>query len=322
MSQEPTVFTTPPARIVWGHPLKSKPKTNQKTKQKVLNDQQQEIPVWAFGLSWENHIFQQQILPYLQQEVGKAFPNGVPNDFSWKIKTESDVDSKGVPLGQREGYAGCTVLSCSTELKAPECYKRNPNGAFMQIAENEIKTGDFVVAELSIKNNASPGIYVNPNMVCLVGIGDAIASFEADPNSAFANVDFTVPQGAQPVQNIQQITTPPVNAPANAGMPVNTMVNAGPVVPTVNNTGSYMVGTGNVPVNGAPTAGIVHNQVQQPVQPGQAPLPGQGATVAGATVGPQPSATPQGVGFVQPATTSPTNGAQPAYDFVQNVVGK
>lgn len=306
MSNEPTIFVTPPARIVWGHPIKSKPKTNQRTKQKVLDDAGNEISVWAFGLSWDTATFEQQVFPYLNQEALKMFPNGTPNDFSWKYKTENNVDNKGKLYGEREGYKGCYVLTCSTELKAPDCFRRDQNGTFMQIGENDIKTGDYVIAELIVKANESPGIYVNPNMICLVGVGQPILSYEADPNTAFANANFQLPQGAQPVQ-VGTVGQPNI-PPQVGGAPIAASPMQPSVVPSTQPSVGIASSPSNVPV--APTAPI----------PGQSPLPGGGGAAPQGAVTPQQNAPLPGGGIVQPATMSPTSQPQPAYDFVQQAV--
>lgn len=252
---EPTILITPPARIVWGHPLKSKAKTNQKTKQKILTDAGAEIPVWAFGMAFEKAIFEQQVRPYLQQEAAKMFPGGsVPADFSWKFKDgDTAVDNKGKPYRDRDGYAGHYVLAASTELKAPEAYRQDQNGTFRQISDTEIKTGYYIIAELTIKGNASPGIYVNPNMVCLVGQGDAIVGHESDPTTAFGNVNYQLPQGAQPLSAAPTVGQP---APLQQTAPVQAAVQPQPnVVPSA---------TGTVP-----------GATMYPINPGPAPMPGQ-----------------------------------------------
>ncbi|MDT9702523.1 hypothetical protein, partial [Streptomyces sp. P17] len=85
--------------------------------------------------------------------------------------------------------AGCIVLTVSTEAFAPQVFKE-VNGAFYEVAENEIKTGDYVALNLNLKLNIptdrthTPGLYVNPNGVVLVGQGQAIIN-SANPEEMF-----------------------------------------------------------------------------------------------------------------------------------------
>lgn len=220
-----TQFVTSTGRIVWGNPARANKKTDQKTRQPVLRDGKQ-VEQWAFGLAFPKAEFQQYIMPYLNQEASTLFPQGVPPQFSWKIKDGDSVDRQGKPYSSREGYAGCYVLTISTEAFAPPIFKFE-NGAFRQLAQNEIKTGDYVAVNLTVKANKpadqqmTPGIYVNPNGIELIGYGHEIVSASADPDELFSGVNRALPPGASavPVSSAPANVAPPTNYPAPGQQP-------------------------------------------------------------------------------------------------------
>lgn len=113
-----------PGRIVWGHPAKSKPKT-QKNPQtggnEVVIKDGQPVQQWSFGVAFPKDHFQSVIWPAMAQEAATGYPNGVPRNFSWKYVDGDSVDNRGQPYSLREGYAGCIVLAISTEAYAPFC---------------------------------------------------------------------------------------------------------------------------------------------------------------------------------------------------------
>ncbi len=213
----PTEITTPPGRIVWGHPTKARPRTDQKTKQVLLDQQGNPRQSWSFGVAFDKATFQQHIWPALAAEAATAFPQGAPPAFAWKYVDGDGVDREGKPFNQREGYAGCYVLSISTELQAPPIFKF-ANGAYQQLAADGIKCGDYVAVGLNLKANVptdrtqTPGIYINPTAVEFVGYGTEIVSAgTADPNAIFKGQHHALPPGA---------SATPIGAPAGApGMP-------------------------------------------------------------------------------------------------------
>lgn len=208
-------FVTPLGRIVWGNPARSTKKTDQRTKKPVERDGQQ-VEQWVFGLAIPKDEFLKSVWPYLQQEAATAFPNGVPGNFAWKFKDGDSIDANGKPYADREGYAGHYVMTISTEAYAPPIWK-NENGVYRQIDPNEIKTGDYVVVKLDCKYNGAtspntPGVYVNPQGIELVGHGKEIITVSADPNEMFGGATYQLPPGA---------STTPV-ASNNAAAPFNT----------------------------------------------------------------------------------------------------
>lgn len=186
-------------RIVWGNPKRAQTKKDQRTKQPILKDGQP-VQQWAFGVAFPKAVFNAYMKPAFDQEAMTGFPNGVPQGFSWKYIDGDGVDKQGKPYNTREGYAGCIVLTVSTEAFAPQVFK-NVNGAYYEVAENEIKTGDYVVLNLNLKLNIpqdrthTPGLYVNPNGIELVGQGVEIRN-SVNPEEMFGGQQYQLPPGA------------------------------------------------------------------------------------------------------------------------------
>lgn len=264
MANEGTDFNTPLGRIVWGHPLNPQNKTDQQTRQPVRNEKGEIIQQWAFGLAIPKAEIG-AMWAVMQAEAAKGYPNGVPGNFSWKLKDGDGVDNNGKPYSAREGWAGCYVLTVTTELKASGTFVYQ-NGAYRQLQPNEIKTGDYVTCGINFKVNVptnrshTPGLYVNPLSVLLMYEGDEIKSgFEADPNTI---------HGAQP----QQMAMPAGARPVGSGGPVGSAPPAGAAMPG-------MPGAGPTP--------------QMPGAPAATGLPGVGLPAA-ASVPPPVAAPPAG----------------------------
>lgn len=205
---------TPVGRLVWGNPAKSKPKTDQRTKQPVIKDGKQ-VEQWAFGVAFAKHDFDQHIRPLLEQEARTAYPHGVPPAFSWKYKDGDSIDRSGKPYSLREGYAGHYVVNISTEAFSPPIYK-NEGGKYRQVAPEEIKTGYYVALNLNAKVNVptdpshTPGLYINPNALELVAYGPEIHN-TANPDELFGGRQYQLPPGA---------SMTPVASTGNVGMPI------------------------------------------------------------------------------------------------------
>jgi hypothetical protein len=212
-----TQILTPVGRIVWGHPGKSQVKKDQKTKQPILRDGKP-VEQWAFGVAFPKDVFNAQVWPQLHAEASTVYPQGFPPTFSWKFKDGDSIDRAGKPYSAREGYAGHFVLTISTEAFAPPMFKFE-NGAYRQITAEEIKCGDYIVLNLNAKANKpidvshTPGIYINPNGIELVGYGQEIVSAGADPDALFGagGHQRALPPGAS--------LTPVSSAPTGAAMP-------------------------------------------------------------------------------------------------------
>lgn len=227
----PTQFTGCVGRVVWGHPGKPQDKTDQHTKQKILKDGQP-IKVWSFGVAYAKQEFLTHIWPQFAAEAQTGFPQGVPNGFSWKYKDgDTEVDRQGKPYRDREGYAGCYIVSYSTEAFAPPIYKFNPQtGGYDQLTPDQMKTGDYVAVNHNLKVNVetdrtrSSSLYVNPAAIELVGYGKEIISAAAvDPRAAFGGTARALPPGASaaPVLSSGGVGMPGTapQAPQMPGMP-------------------------------------------------------------------------------------------------------
>ena len=204
-------------RIVWGHPLKGQQKRDLNTKQVVLGQDGQPVIQHVFGFAIEKSKFLAEIWPAMQTEAAKGFPNGVPNNFSWKIDDGDGIDSNGKPFSDREGYAGHYILTVASNTGfAPNLFKWNGQ-SYEQLGENDVKCGDFLNVALSFKVNVpsirthTPSLYVNPQVIEFVGYGKEIVSAGVNPMTAFGGVQHQLPPGAS--------ATPVSGAPAGVAMP-------------------------------------------------------------------------------------------------------
>jgi len=248
---------TPLGRIIWGHPMKAQAKRDDNN-QVVMKDGQP-VMVWSFGLAIPKQDFG-PVWQDMSAEAGKLY-NGQqpPQNFAWKFKDgDTALDKNNKPLRDKEGYAGCYVITISTEARATECYKWDAQQArWQQLTEDQIKTGDFVAVGLNIvphpgEGRKKPGLYLNPTAVELVYYGNAIFN-GPDPLTALGTgpQQYAMPAGAS--------MTPTSGAPAGVGMPGQMMPQAQPM-------------PGAMPGGGAPMP------MQQPQQMQPAPMPGYGAS--------------------------------------------
>lgn len=275
----PTEFLTPVGRIVWGHPLKPQKKVDQNTKQPVLRDGK-EVEQWAFGLAIPKDQFAQSVWPYMQQEAATGYPNGVPGKFSWKYKDgDTDTDAKGNLYSTYEGRAGCYILTISTEAFAPPVYKQE-NGQYQQIEAHEIKTGDFVAVNLNLKVNVptnhthTPGLFVNPNGVILVGYGDEIVSSSFDPNEAFGGQQFQLPPGASATPTMGSAPLPSGMSGAPAPVAAPQPVQQSAPLPNAGVQSQQPASTAPANTMPPPATGFVQNAGVPPVQPAPVAAPG------------------------------------------------
>ncbi len=284
-----------PGRIVWGHPLKPSVKKDQNTNQPIIKDGQP-VNEWAFGVAFPKDHFLAVIWPSMVQEVQTAYPqapNGVPAKFSWKMLDGDTYDSKGKPYAERDGYAGCYILTIKTEAFAPPVFKRNAQGTFDQLTAEQIKTGDYVALGLSLKVNVptnaahTPGLYVNPNAIEHVAYGAEIISRAAvDPNALFGNTQYQLPPGAtaQPTVTMGAVAAPgmPAMPAMGGGMPgqpaMPAMMPGNVPVTGMTAQSPLPVGQGSpYPAQNAMTPAMpapAHDFVQNAGMPGQQPMPG------------------------------------------------
>ena len=212
----PTEIRTGVGRIVWGNPAKSQIKKQQQGPDKgkpVLKDGQP-VNQWACGVAFPKLEFQ-PIWAAMVQEAATGYPNGVPQRFAWKYQDGDGIDSNGQPFNKREGYAGCYVLTISSEAFAPPIYKFQ-NGAYVQLNGDQIKTGDFVALAVKFQVNVppqgstnTPSLYVNPLAIEHVGYGTEIQN-GPDPMALFGGQQRQLPPGA---------SATPLSSSGGVGMP-------------------------------------------------------------------------------------------------------
>lgn len=267
MTQEAISFVTPVGRIVWGsvseratEDYDGKPYEHGKGPYQFglairkddpgLNDMLGKIYSQAMaGYSTAAHIQQR-----IQQEWQSGFAG---LSFRFKIK---DGDKPNAQGQYNENTKGCYVFALSTSLDLKACNAQN-----QQIDAREIERGYYADVHVSVKVNGNTdgtaGIYINPNVVRLVGFGEKIVG-GIDIATAFGSAPApALPPGASatPVAPAGAMLTLP---PVGSGAPVAGPPMANPAVP---------------PMPGLPTA----SPSSAPVQPhtafvaGPPGLPGQ-----------------------------------------------
>lgn len=217
-------FNMPVGRIVSGNVTLWEDAVDYHTKQKKLNADGTPRKENRVSIAYNKQEFLEKVWPYILQEVGKVYPqyaNMYPDQcemsrFAWKvINGDSPNCPQGsqVPYNTREGYPGCYIVKISTSAFLPGTFKFE-NGAYRKVEANEVKCGDYVVANLTITahNEKDGGLYWNPNGYELVGYGTEIkGSGGANPMAMFGGATHQLPAGAS--------LTPISSAPANAQMP-------------------------------------------------------------------------------------------------------
>lgn len=305
-------------RIVFGHPSKPRDKKDVRTKQVLKNPDGSTKQQYVFGVAIDKNTFNQSVWPVLYNEARAAFPNGIPQNFSYKFKDGDGVDTKGQPYNKREGYAGHCVLTISTEGFAPQVFK-NENGAWRQLASEEIKCGDFVAVKIIVKYNGAvspntPGLYINPNGVALIGYGQEIMSGGQDPDEMFGGMQAQAFAGmsATPIMSNAPLPTAMApSAPPAAGYP-----------PAAAPTPAYgqppAVASAQLP---PPHHQFVHNATGQPPAAAPAAYP-PAAPAAYNPPPPAPVATlgyPPAHAYGQPPVAAP---AYPAAPYPGNPAGR
>jgi len=272
----PIQFTTGAGRIVWGNPLIAKPKTDD-NKKPVLDPQTgQPIMQYAFGFAIPKHEFGfvQGQQPFglwaaMLAEATATFGQGVPANFAWKIKDGDGLDDQGKPYNTREGYAGCYVLTVSTESFRPRVVRLN-GGAYQEMTDG-IKTGDYGRVALTLKGHtgkqgtrgSKPGLYVNPQMFEFLGYGEAIQN-GPDAMTVFGGQVVALPPGASAVP-----LAPSGGMPGAPGMPgVHPMQPGQPQYAAAAAPGAAHPGTAPAGFQGAPvTQGTAYPSNTAPATP-------------------------------------------------------
>lgn len=273
-------------RIVWGHPLKLVPRTDDDGKPVMKEDGTPELVI-NFGLAVPKASF--AAVSQAMSAAAVGIPGADQAGFAWKFKDgDTALDKNNKPLRDRPGYAGCYVLSISTGVRElSQVFRQTQPGVFVAMAEGEVKTGDFIRTKLKIighgpnpkKRGSKPGLYLNPQGHEFIGFGEAIFS-GPDANSMFGGA----PAAALP--------------PGASATPIATGGGPGAFTPApVAPVAAPIPGpTPGAPVPLAPTPGAIVPGAVPPMATPVAPIPG-----------PVPTASP----------INPVAPVAPAHDFVQ-----
>lgn len=187
-------FTTPVGRLVHGSLYKAQTTdhNNQPLVHKAGPNAGQPRQKFYFAIAipkgQETHWSQ---TPWGQQiwNVGQAAYPGLANrpDFAWKME---DGDSQIPNLKNKkpcdnEGWPGNWIMKLSNGF-APRIYRQEGKTLVQETQENFVKPGSYVEVNLTVQGNnpsQTPGVYLNPAMVCFRAYGPEI-SFGPDVNEA------------------------------------------------------------------------------------------------------------------------------------------
>ena len=111
--------------------------------------------------------------------------------MTYKITDGDGVDNNGVSNATKEGWAGHWIVKFNGNFP-PKCFEYGKFLPEQQLTSpSQIKIGDFAAVSGTVEPNIGsdvPGVYMNGNLVALMGSGPAIVS---GPNAteAFANLN-------------------------------------------------------------------------------------------------------------------------------------
>jgi hypothetical protein len=187
-----------------------------------------------------------ELFAAMQQAAAAGYPGGQSAlaDFAWKLIDGDSVDSKGKPYAEREGHAGCHILRFTTSYPV-KCSQDNGAGLQVEIPAEQIKLGHYIriAGTITAGDVVNPSIFLNMNMVQLVGYGQEIST-GPDANTVFAQ-PAALPAGASATP-----LAPATGGFEQAATPVTAGVSAGPGAPVA----AAPVAPAAVPVAAAPVA--------------------------------------------------------------------
>lgn len=184
------------------------------------------IPKNPGEAAWWDTTWGKQILA-----VGAAaFPQAYQRpDFAWKV---TDGDSTALNQQNKRwcdypNFPGNWILKFTSSF-APNIFTlvgQPPNQPAAVLEKDAVYPGCWIQVQFNVEGNnqpTKPGVYINPNMVCLIYHGERIA-FGADPTQAGFGAAGPMPPGASmtPVGNFTPpaaVTAPPA-APATPVAP-------------------------------------------------------------------------------------------------------
>ena len=236
-------FLLPEGRIVKGHPLFDRPKTDDHNKP-VLDSSNNQVLERYIALAipkngstdWKQTDWGVKIVQAASDPVsGYSANEQLSPVFSWKIVDgDSPIPNRkgNVPKDQ-EGHQGHWVMHLNTRV--PYAVYANGNYAVPITDKNEVKTGDYARVYINVKGNKpslTPGVFLNPRMLEITRAGQQIITDNlpsaasvfgggapAAPNTAPPSVPAapnTAPPSVPAAPVAPAAPTPPPVAPAPA----------------------------------------------------------------------------------------------------------
>lgn len=226
-------FLTPVGRFVQGDAFTPQEKDkagNQLTVKKGINAGQP-AKRWFMAVAFAKTDAAFGAMYQQMQQVARAsFPtlfdaagNCIRPNFAWKLVDGDGIDDDGKPNNQKPGFAGHWVLKFSSGY-APKCFHAGHYAPHEQIQDPKaIPRGYYVRVAGTIEGNgdtAKPGLYLNLNMVELVGgnPGDVIVS-GPDAGAVFGASAPVLPAGVTLATCPTLPGMAPTPAPAMPGAP-------------------------------------------------------------------------------------------------------
>jgi len=221
----------PAGRMVGGNLDKLFPRTEANGTPKIGKDGQPEMQCsFGFAIPKTHAAERWQDTPWgkvIYDTGAAAHPNLVQSPaFSWKI-TDGDSqlpNKKGKKPADQTGYPGHWVIWFSQGWLP----KRVNSDGTVALPDGAIQPGFYIqvfgsVAGNKLVPNGTPGVYLNPVAVALVGEGERIATDVDTTAVGFGGA--TLPAGAKPVTAAAPQFAAPAPAPTPSAPP------APPVVP-------------------------------------------------------------------------------------------
>jgi hypothetical protein len=289
--------TLPSARLVGGGLYKLAPAKDQNNNPKLDKDGKPmmtsyfaiAIPkkgeAWWWNTPWGLEIYNQ----------GAAdMPNNYQHpQFAWKIEDGDSVipNKRGRMNKDREGYPGNWIIKFSSSFLPDVCTLLDPSrlGKPVRVLqEGYVQLGSWIQVAATIVGNKrtdSPGIYINPGIVCLVAYGPPITT-GLDPDEAGFGGE-PLPPGASvtPLAAPATVAAPAPAAPVGALPPAPAAAPAAAPPPA----GPATVAAPPAPVPVAPHQTIL----AAPAAPSAVPPPPAAAAAPPPPAGPQMTAAAQ-----------------------------
>lgn len=223
----------PPGRMIGGNLDKLFPRTEANGTPKIGRDGQPEMQCsigYAIPKGTETHWNQTPWGAEIYNTGAAAHPNLVASPaFSWKI-TDGDSqlpNKKGKRPCDQTGYPGHWVIWFSQGWLP----KRVSADGTVELPEGSIVAGFYIqiygsVAGNKLVPNGTPGVYLNPIAVALVGEGDKIANDVDTTNVGFGAAP--PPVGARPVTAAAPAFAGQVAPPVSVVQPAPDFLNPPP----------------------------------------------------------------------------------------------